>query len=424
MRRSRIGAKFLRNLVLALFLASLAGAVAGAAEQVTLHYFTWATGAGSTYIEEDWIAPFEAMYPNVKIEHEAVSFGEFWEKLPVYIASGNAPDIIHMSVGYVYDYAKLGLLENLQPYFDRDLNPDDFFLEPFKAMRYPSMETGDLYAIPYSFILTSLYYNKDMFDAAGVAYPDSGWTWDTLRAVSRRFARDSDGDGAADKNGFVVNNSYYLIEPLIHMYGGSVLNEDYTKVTLDSPAAVAALEFLVDMVYEDGSAIVGGLNLFTNQTVAMAIMTTTELPYEREMGLNFDVEMVPSGPAGRIVRLWPDSFAIPAASDQKEWAWEFIKYVLTRDEMDRYSGERKIPVYKALATSPEWLQPDLMGNKMVFIQSIMYGHPLEFRPAWGQWEPKLRSAIADALLGRVSPAEAIKKAAHAIQVEIDRFLAQ
>lgn len=123
-------------LVAALLLAL--PAASSAQEQVTLHYFTWATGSGSVQIQEDWIEPFQEKFPHIKIEHEAVGFAEFWEKLPVYIATGNAPDIIHMSVGYVYDFADLGLLLNLQPYFDRDLNPDDFFMEPFKAMRYPS----------------------------------------------------------------------------------------------------------------------------------------------------------------------------------------------------------------------------------------------------------------------------------------------
>jgi len=401
-------------------LAALAGHGAAAEEKVKLHYFTWATGSGSTYIEEDWIAPFEALHPNIEIQHEAVGFNEFWDKLPVYIATGNAPDIIHMSVGYVYDYAKAGLLENLQPYFDRDLNPDDFFMEPFKAMRYPSMETGDLYGIPYSFLLTALYYNKSLFDMAGVAYPTDAWTWDTLREAAKRLTRDTNGDGTPDKYGFVSQNSYILYDPLVHAFGGSILNEDYTRVTLDSPAGVAAAEFLVDMIHQDGSALNAGLNRFTDQTAAMAIMTTTELPYEREMGLNFDIALVPEGPAKRVVRLWPDSFAIPVDAKHKEAAWEFIKYVITRDEMDRYSGARKVPVYKELALSPDWLEPDLMGDKTVFVRSIPYGHPLEFRPAWGAWESKLRAALAPAWRGEVAPAIAVRQAAEAIQAEVDR----
>lgn len=107
-------------------------------EVIELYYFTWATGANYNYIQEDLIEPFEALHPNIKIHHEAVPGGEFWDKLPVLIASGQAPDLIHMSVGYIFDYARKGLLENLQPYFDRDLNEDDFFMEPLWNPSKPS----------------------------------------------------------------------------------------------------------------------------------------------------------------------------------------------------------------------------------------------------------------------------------------------
>jgi len=177
--------------VVAVFaLAMLLPASAAAQEQpepVTLRYFTWAGGTAAQYIREDFIEPFQELYPHITIEYEAVGFGEFFDKLITYYVSGNAPDLMHMSVGYVYDYADMGILLNLQPLFDRDLNEDDFFMEPFKAMRYPSMETGDLYGIPFAFVMSTFYYNKSLFDQMGVAYPDDTWTWETVRSVGERL---------------------------------------------------------------------------------------------------------------------------------------------------------------------------------------------------------------------------------------------
>jgi multiple sugar transport system substrate-binding protein len=324
-----------------------------------------------------------------------------------------------MSVGYVYDYAKQGLLTNLQPYFNRDMNPKDFFMEPFKAMRYPSMETGDLYAIPFAFTLTSLYYNKGMFDSSALAYPTEAWSWDTLRQASKRLVRDKNGDGKTDIFGFISQNTYTIFDPLVHAFGGSILNNDLTKVTLDSPPGVKAAEFLTDMIYKDGSASNGALALFTKQQAALAVMTTLELDYERQQGFDFDVTLVPQGPAKRVIRLWPNSFSIPINSDQKEAAWRFIKYVVSRTEMDRYSGERQVPVNRKLALSKDWLRPNLMGNKMVFVNSIQYGDALEFRPNWGKWDAVLRKELAPAWTGTVAASTAVKKAADAIQVVID-----
>lgn len=393
-------------------------------EIIELYYFTWATGASTTYIQEDLIEPFEAMHPNIKIVHEAVPGSEFWDKLPVMIASGRAPDLIHMSVGYVYEYAKMGLIENLQPYFDRDLNEDDFFMEPFKAVRYPDMETGDIYAMPYSFMVTALFYNKDMFDEAGVHYPDSTWTWDDLRAAARRLTMDKDGDGVPDQYGFVINPHYESFDPLVRSFGGRMLSEDLTTVTFASPEGIAATQFVTDMIQEDGSTIRGGRGDFVSGRVAMWIAGMYAIDIRDQVTFDWDVALMPIGPAGRVVRLWPDSFAIPIDAKHKEAAWEFIKYVVTRNEMDRYIGSRKIPIYKELAMSSEWLELDKVPNKWIFIESIPYGDPLEFRPVWGEWEPVRWSALTPAMDGRESVANAVIKASEAMQAVIDRAMQQ
>jgi len=114
-------------------------------EKVVLKYMTWVNALGAEWIEEDFIVPFQELYPNIEIQHEYVPFAEYWRKLMTSYAAGDPPDLMHMSVGYVYDYADRGLLLNLEPLFERDLNPDDFYAEPMKATRYPSMESGDLH---------------------------------------------------------------------------------------------------------------------------------------------------------------------------------------------------------------------------------------------------------------------------------------
>jgi len=79
-----------------------------------------------------------------------------------------------------------------------------------------------------------------------------------------------------------------------------------------------------------------------------------------------------------------------------------------------------VPINRKLATSVEWLEQDLMGDKRVFIHSTVYGHPLEWRPAWGSWNEKLRAELAQAWNGSVSPATAVQRAAEAIRIEIER----
>jgi len=402
--RGRRFAVFVASLLLLFGAGAWSGSGrAGAQETVTLRYFTWAGGQAAQYIREDFIEPFEELYPHIKIEYEAVGFGEFFDKLLAYYAAGQAPDLMHMSVGYVYDYAKLGILRNLQPLFDRDLDPNDFFMEPFKAMRYPDMESGDLYGIPFAFVMSTFYYNRSMFDEMGLEHPAEAWTWDDVREAGRKLTRDTDADGRPDRWGFHANYGYILFDLLIHAFGGRILDDEF-NVVVDQPQAIAAAQFLVDMIHSDGIApgvAADGNGLFRQGMLGMHVANISDLSSFRETAsFNWDVALMPAGPEKRVVRLWPDSFAISATSQHVEEAWEYIKFVITQTQMDRYSGSRKVPVYRALATSPEWLEEDLPPNKLIFIQQIPYGHPLEFRPNWGVWDGARASALRPAFLGQ------------------------
>lgn len=398
-------------------------------EKITIHYFTWAT-TGEEMIREDTIEPFQELHPHIEFRYEAVPFGEFLDKLILYIATGNPPDLVHMSVGHLFDLAHKGMLMNLQPWFDRDLDPDLFFMEPFQAVRYPDTKTGDLYAIPFAFVLTALYYNKDMFNEAGIEYPDSSWTWETVREVGPKFTRDLTGDGRNDQWGFWTRPRYDELDVVVHSYGGRLLSDDLRTVEFDSPEGIAATRFLIDLMWQDRAAPTpqesrGMGNLLSRGHVAMSMATINSISTLRENStFDWDVAMVPAGPEKRVVRLWPDSYAIPAGAEHAEAAWEYIKFAIQQDKLDRYSGERKVPVYKPLATSPEWLELDRKPDKMVFIESIMYGDPLEFRPAWDAWNSARDRFLQEAWNGQKDPAIAVMQAADAMQAEIDRFWAE
>ncbi|HHW10979.1 MAG TPA: sugar ABC transporter substrate-binding protein [Firmicutes bacterium] len=406
-------------LLAGLLISGCLSAAAAAEEKITLHYFTWATGASMDYIKEDFIIPFQKLHPNIEIKHEAVSFGQFFDKLVAYHVAGNPPDLMHMSVGYVYDYAQQGFLLNLQPYFDRDLKESDFFMEPMKAMRYPTMENGDLYGIPFAFVMSTFYYNKSMFAEMGVTPPPANWTWDYVREIGRKFTVDTSGDGKPDRWGFYSTYDYKLLDMIIHSYGGATLNDKF-EVVLNQPAALSAINFLVDMIHKDlvapplsaGSAN----NLFTQQKLAMVVENISTLStYRSQAKFDWDVAHMPAGPVKKVVRLWPDSFAISAKSKNIEAAWEYIKFVITQTKMDRYSGERKVPIYRQLATSKEWLELDKLPNKMILIENIPYGDPLEFRPLWGQWNDARGNALAPAWRGEISVAYAVENAANIIR---------
>ena len=392
-------------------------------EQITLRYMTWVSAVGAEWIQEDFIEPFQELHPNIKIEHEYVPFAQLFDKVVTYIAAGNPPDLMHMSVAYVYEYAEQGLLLNLQPYFERDLNPDDFFLEPMKAVRYPDMETGDLYAIPFAFIVSNIFYNRDMFNQFGLESPNDAWTWYDLADSARRLTRDMDGDGTPDQWGFHSSWDYYLFDSVIHAWGGRILDSDF-NVVVDSPEAIQGARFLVDLVLRDQAAppisvMSSAMRGFLNQQLAMYVGNMGDLStYRQDAFFDWDVAMMPEGPAKRVVRMGPDSFAILADSRHPEEAWEYIKFVITQEKVDRSSGSNKLPICKPLTLSPEWMERDLPPDKEVFIRSVAYGDPLEFRPRWNEWHGARASILRPAFEGSVPIDEAMINWARAIDAAV------
>src|SRR5690606_14380625 len=181
---------------------------------------------------------------------------------------------------------------------------------------------------------------------------------------------------------------------------------------------------LVDMIHVDGIAppvTADGNRLFREGNLAMHVTNISDLTSFREVAtFDWNVALMPAGPAGRVVRLWPDSFAISSTSQHVEEAWEYIKFVITQTKMDRYSGARKVPVYKALATSPEWLEQDQLPDKMVFIQQVAYGDPLEFRPNWGEWNDARVGALRPAWMGQEPVLTGLQRWAQAIRNAISR----
>lgn len=405
-----------------LALALLVSMSSGAFAKTKLRYFTWATNA--SILQEDFIQPFEKLHPDIEIEYEAVGgLTQFYDKLLTYCLAGNPPDLVHMSVGYLYEYAQKGLLVNLEPYFKRDLNPKDFFMEPMMAVRYPSPDRGDLYAVPFAFVLTTAYYNKTMFDNMGVGYPKSSWTYNEMRDMSRRLARDNNGDGQNDQWGFYAGYGYSLLDPIIHAFGGRILDDKF-NVRVDEKEAVNAVSFLVDMIYKDRSApppTVKGSSttLFAQGKLGMNIDLNANLDVFRDQAsFDWDVALMPQGPAKRAIRLWPDSFAVMSGSKNVDAAWEYIKFVITQKKMDRYSGDRKIPVYRPLAMSREWLQEDQKPDKKVFIESVQYGDPMEFRPRWGDWTNARTATLGPVWRSEQPPEYGLKAWADAIRAAL------
>ena len=144
-------------------------------EVVTLSYIIWDNIQAEAH--EKMIAAFEAEHPNIKVDLEVFSWDSYWDKLNTALAGNDAYDVFWLNVAGLPKRAANGLLLNLQPYMDAD--PIDFSAFPDYLVEAYQFN-GDTYGIPKDIDTIALFYNKDLFDAAGVDYPTADWSWDDL----------------------------------------------------------------------------------------------------------------------------------------------------------------------------------------------------------------------------------------------------
>jgi multiple sugar transport system substrate-binding protein len=196
------------------------------------------------------IEEFEKEHPNIDVVLEANPWDIHYQKVLTTTIAGKGPDVYGMSVAYFTSMAKQNLLMNLDPYVKGWLTDKDYFTNLLGEDRYPSRKTGGLYGVPYAFVNSILYYNTTLFDASALNYPDKTWDYEKLLLNAKKLTKDLNGDGKPDQWGFCPDISWEVLDSIIKVYGGKVLNDDLNRCMLDDPKAIEAIQWMVDLVHK------------------------------------------------------------------------------------------------------------------------------------------------------------------------------
>ena len=178
---------------------------------------------------------YTAQNPNVEIEVQVAGWNEYWTKLEAAATGNKLPYIFWMHTNEILKYADNGMLAEVSDIVDETKFSDI-------SLKNAQGSDGKLYGVPKDKDVVCLVYNKELFDAAGVAYPDDTWTWDNLITASQQIY------DATGKYGYMA----YADEQLgywnfVYQNGGYILNEDKTKAGFDQPATREAMEFYIGL---------------------------------------------------------------------------------------------------------------------------------------------------------------------------------
>ncbi len=229
--------------------AALFGAIMPAAAQspTEIDYAIWGD-ASELASQQAMVDGFNSQHPDIKVNVIVSDWETYWDKLQTGLAGGDAPDVFAMDGPLYPDYQSRDVLLDLTPYIERDA----FDLTALADAGVAHFTTPEgQFGLPRDLNVVGLYYNKAMFDAAGIAYPDDTWTWDTLVDVGKQLTLDKDGDGQTDQWGFYTETTdmeNYWSE-LVWQNGGDIVSADRTKTLLGSDEAIGGIQQLQDLIY-------------------------------------------------------------------------------------------------------------------------------------------------------------------------------
>lgn len=177
---------------------------------------------------------FNASQDEYEASHVYVPFADYEKQLTLGIASGELPDLVILDGCGMASFIQLGLFGDIS---DADINWDEYMEGPMES----TMLDGKHYGIPFATNCTALYYNKDLFDAAGIDYPDENTTWDEFHEMAKALTKDGvSGFGNAATN---TDEGTFQCLQWLYTAGGS-----YT----DIEDGVDAYKLMQEMI-EDGS---------------------------------------------------------------------------------------------------------------------------------------------------------------------------
>ena len=348
---------------------------------------------------------YTAQHPNVKIEVQVTSWNEYWTKLEAAATSGQMPDIFWMHTNELLKYADNGMLADCS-----DIVDTSKFSEV--SLSNASGSDGTLYAVPKDKDTVGLVYNKEMFDAAGVSYPDESWTWDDLTDASQKIY------DATGKYGYMAYGDDQLgYWNFVYQNGGYILNEDKTQAGFTQPATAEAMKFYIGLQQYDWCP---DQNYFAETAPGAAFFSEkgamffegdwnilAELQNYPEMQGKWDVAVLPKAPNpvngdGRATISNGLSYATAANNKNLDTVKDVLKF-FGSEEGQRIQGESgaAIPAYIGLEETFLGVFEEYDINMQVFLDMFDYSIQSVNNASRPEWKSKVNDELLKMYAGTV-----------------------
>ena len=406
------------------------GAVAGAAmalgasaaSAVEIEYWQYFFEARVNAMEQ-LIENFEAANPDITVSMNHFPYADYRTKVAAAIPAGEGPDVVQLFYGWLNDYVEADLIQPLPA----DTFPPARIEEEFFPM-VSAMRRGDAYmALPTAVRSLALFYNKRLFEEAGIDSPPA--TLDELvEAAKAMTKKDAAGNitQVGITTGMTAQDHHWFREVLTRQFGGNPYTDDYTQVNYNDDAGAKALAFYTGLESEHGVTVAGFMDepqaAFKAGRAGMHIDGSFRIgALDRTRGLKWGVAELPAaadGTKSNYSSYWVNAITTKAEGERYAAAVKFMDYITSDEAMQIWLDTvGELPAKPSTALTEANAANDVYGP---FIRGLEYAHTTIFANESAQRQVLIDMVQRMQLEGQ-SAADALAKAADDEQVILDGY---
>ena len=349
---------------------------------------------------EKMVEKFTEMNPTISVEVQVTPWDEYWTKMEAAATGGAMPDVFWMHTNEFAKYAGNDMLMPLD-----DVIKTDKFSEALVSLA--TYSNGILYGVPKDFDTIALGFNKELFDAAEIAYPDETWTWETFLDAAQKLTN-------AETNtwGFLApleDQVGYL--PFVYQAGGSVIENKTSNI--DSKESKAGLQFYVDLINKEKvSPTLAELTdthfmeIFQAGRAGMALVGSWHMgsyTSNEDFKGKFDIAPLPKD-VRQATMINGLSFAGSAKTEHPEEVKVLLQF-LASEEAQTIQAESGTAISAFEGTSEKWIGTYPDYNVKVFLDSEAYAFPVPTSNTKSKWGNTMTEMIKKMMMDEMTVEE-------------------
>jgi multiple sugar transport system substrate-binding protein len=385
-------------------------AAPAAQEPTTITYFTFSAAPDHLKDLDQMIAAFKTANPGIDVKVETAPFDQYFTKLQTLIAGGTAPDVFELNYENFVSYASKDVLLDLTPLASAETD----FAKRFYPRAYAAFSRdGKQYGLPQSFSNVVLFYNKDLFDAAGVSYPNESWTWKEELEAAQKLTNQEKGIW-----GSYSPVQFWEFYKTAAQNGCGVFSADGAQITINQPGCVAALKWMVDKINtyhvaptDAEMAGVSDGDLFKQGKIAMLRTGIWMFSAFKDTPFKWDIALEPGG-TQKAHHFFANAVAISAKTQQQDAAWKWAKFFTSSPEAAkiRVAASWELPALNDQALFNDWLAQSPPASRKVVFQALDTLVTPPVIEQQNQMQDAVNKLLEQAKTGAITPQQALDQA--------------